>query len=140
MEIQKLEWKYTKPISGASQIHQIAEKIGLEPPKEYVSLAEKNNGGRPSKKRIDTGSETLQLKSFLRVDNVDEFNTVLNVYNTIKTIDSRLLPFADDSFGNFFCLFFHDKNATPSVVFLDKENETFAEISQSFVSFINKLY
>lgn len=140
MAIQKLEWKYAKPISGTSQINQIAEKIGAELPKEYISLAEKNNGGRPSKKRIGTGNETLQLKSFLRVDNVDEFDTVVNVYNVIKTIDSRLLPFADDSFGNFFCFFFYDKNATPSVVFLDKENETFVEISQSFASFINELY
>lgn len=137
--MQEIEWKYAKPLSE-SLIPKVAYLSGVTLPDEYISIAKSNNGGRPNKENLDIAGDTLEIKRFLRIDNSDDFENIFDVYSSIKNIENRLFPFAVDSFGNYFCFLSISENLSPSVVFLDMEQEKYYQVSDSFLSFMNALY
>ena len=128
-------WKYVKPIEGSTILNELEEELGIKFPKSYVDCATLNNGGRPPKNKVD---DNLTMRSLVRIDELAE----LNVSETLKTIKDRLpskiIPFADDSFGNYFCFDFSQANE-PSIVFWDHEEKTdkaLTPVTDSFEKFI----
>ena len=131
-------WKYVKPIKGSTVLNKLEEELGIKFPKSYVDCATLNNGGRPPKNKVN---DNLTMRSLVRIDELAE----LNVSETLKTIKdrlpSRIIPFADDSFGNYFCFDFSQANE-PSIVFWDHEEKTdkaLMLVSDSFDNFIARI-
>lgn len=139
MSFQDFEWKYVKVIQGELSIYRVTNEAGVSLPPNYIELAKKNNGGRPDKKIFDYENDSLSVKSFLRVDSSDKFDSVEENYNLLKSINKNLFPFAVDSFGNYFCLFQKNPDQEPCVVFMDMEQEKFTELAGNFENFMNKL-
>jgi hypothetical protein len=139
MNIQELEWKYVKKYSGKNLLGELEKESGLALPESYKTMAEKHNGGRPNKRIFGSGDGALPLRSFLRVDETEDASSAAFAHERVKKINNKLFPFADDSFGNYFCLFPSNDSSEPVVVFLDMELEKMTELSESFSSFMNSL-
>ena len=139
MNIQKLEWKYVKEYAGKSLLGELEKKSGLTLPEAYKTMAEKYNGGRPNRRVFGSGDDALPLRSFLRVDETDDASSIAFAYSQVRKIDNKLFPFADDSFGNYFCFSPSKDNSEPNVVFLDMELDTTKKLSESFSEFMKSL-
>lgn len=139
MKNLQLKWKYIKNLTGEICINDIANKIGIKLPEYYTDMAIQFNGGRPNKKTLNSSENDLSIRSFLRVDKTNDPSSISYVYEIVKKINDRLFPFADDSFGNYFCFLPSSNNSNVEVVFVDMEIEKIILLSDSFESFINSL-
>ena len=128
-------WKYVKPIEGNSVLNKLEEKLGVKFPKSYVDCVTSNNGGRPPRNKVN---DSLMMRSLVRIDESAEIN-VLNTLDTLKdSLLPKIIPFADDSFGNYFCFDF-SKSGEPLIVFWDHEEKrenALSPVADSFEKFI----
>lgn len=130
-----MSWKYVKTLDGPSVIPHIEAKLGVKFPLSYVECATINNGGRPEHTRI---SDDFAVKALVRIDE----NADLNLTKTKNILSDRLpekmIAFANDSFGNYFCFDFASSNE-PKVVFWDHEDNSITVVANSFDEFLSLL-
>jgi hypothetical protein len=134
----ELIWRYCKQIEGADVLEGFASK-GFIFPESYHACAEKNNGGRPDKKEIETGGQTLSFRRLLRIDTEGAEN-VGKVYDALQDIAPNVIPFGDDSFGNYFCFVWPEGKQEPRVFFLDHETMRLTPVASSFDQFLDMLH
>lgn len=142
-----LKWICENNIVESTTISKAEDILSVKFPKEYVQIIMKNDGGYPNPNRFDLdGSEEI-FNNLLSFDEEDISN-ILDVYNDVKDrLIEKVIPFAEDPFGNLICFDYrNNNNEQPKVVFWkhekafnDKENAiTF--ICNTFTEFLNMLH
>jgi hypothetical protein len=134
----ELTWRYCKQLEGINILGGFVEE-GFIFPASYRTCAEKNNGGRPDKKEIDAGDQQLSFRRLLRIDSEGTEN-IREVYESLRDLNLNIIPFGDDSFGNYFCFVWPDGAREPEVCFLDHETERLTPVASSFEQFLDMLY
>ena len=123
-----------------------AEAIfGIEFPRDYVECIMKNDGGYPKPNRFNVNGNEEVLNNLLSFDEEDCSN-MIDAYNDVKDrLIEKVIPFAEDSFGNLIC-FDYRNNEQPTIVFwaheeafTDKEAAT-SYLCDSFTDLLSMLH
>lgn len=122
------------------------EKIGHPLPSAYREFLLAHNGGRPIPSVIDINdcpSGATDVQVFLGLTGPFESETLEWSWDVFRgRIPERLLPIADDSFGNLFCLSLTG-NDVGQVFFLDRYEESESRpyfVAKDFNEFLDKIY
>ncbi len=136
-----IEWdRCDLPITESDLI--VVEKFfGFSLPIDFRNALFHINGGRPFLREFDienrSGCVFVKLISFK--DN-NGSRTPITVFKNIENWlpkHLKIVPFADDPFGNFLC-FSYQENSCP-VVFLDHETSTVTKVCNTFTEFLDCL-
>jgi hypothetical protein len=130
----ELNWRYCKPVSGKNVLVSFAQE-GFSLPSDYCECAEKNNGGRPDRQVLNVGGMKLSFRRLLRIDDSDSEN-VKAVFDSLKDSVPGIVPFGDDSFGNYFCFSWAENKDQPAVCFLDHETKEVTHVAANFGEFL----
>ncbi|HMY18600.1 MAG TPA: SMI1/KNR4 family protein, partial [Polyangium sp.] len=129
----------------AEDIDALETTVGKPFPPEYRAFLLAHNGGRPESAIVDiddcpAGASVVQM--FLGVTGPVESETLEWSWKVFQgRIPERLLPVADDPFGNLFCLSLDDQDRG-CVFFLDRYEESPAQphlAARSWNDFLAKL-
>lgn len=134
--MNKLTWKYIKPILDVNTIEIFQKQNSIELPKEIINCFIENNGGRPNIKYFDTLISKGHIIKSLLSFNDDDFDTIYDAYNAIKQEHPHLIPVFSDPFGNYIC-YDHLNN---DIVYWLHENSNIEKITNNFTDFLNILY
>lgn len=114
-------------------IKEYEESNGLKLPISLKNFLKKYNGGETPKTFIKTKGISSDIRVFYGLGNVS-YNFSKN--RCIEKGDKLLLPFAEDSFGNFWAV---DVGECGKVYFINHEQENLVIlVDESFTEFINK--
>ena len=124
-----MECKYVKPLKDKSVIEAFFAEHGVEIPQGFLELFSTINGGRPEQNEcvLKDGSERV-INNFLSFNEEDKEN----VYKAIRRVsedNDKLVPFAKDPGGNYFCLF------DGHVVFWFHEDGEIIDVAETFEQF-----
>ena len=137
--MNELTWKVARPLTDEAPIRKLEELIGTNLPNDYVECVMKNNAGYPSLEifKTSTGIERI-FNNLLTFDESKKANIFQTYESLCVTTENRtLLPFAEDSFGNYICFDFSGSNMR--VVFWEHETQRIEIISSTFTEFLTKL-
>ena len=120
----EVKWKYVKPLESKAIVRDFLTIHQIELPREMVSIIEKNNGGRPSNKRIVTVSQKEYVFNSLLSYNKKDLETIYMVFPDVFK-GTTLYPIGTDPAGNFICydykakyyvFYDHELNLTERIV------------------------
>ena len=139
-----VHWENIKQLVGGSILPELEKELGIRFPASYVECVMKNNGGDSVRDGIfsEELDEVLDVRNLLRIDQGK--SNIRNVYyrlmNSSRDIPSNFVPFAKDSFGNFYCFAFKG-DAEPEVIFWnhDFDDGDITTVASSFDDFLNRL-
>jgi len=127
------------------EVEAFEKKLGHPLPSAYRDFLLAHNGGRPIPSVIDiddcpSGASDVQV--FLGLTGQFESETLEWSWDVFRErIPERLLPIADDSFGNLFCLSLTGNDAG-QVLFLDRYEESESRpyfVGKDFTEFLSKI-
>lgn len=128
------------------EVEAFEKKIGHRLPPAYREFLLAHNGGRPIPAVIDIDdcpSGASEVQVFLGLTGTFESETLEWSWNVFRErIPERLLPIADDPFGNLFCLSLEGTDAG-QVLFLDRYEESESRpyfVAKDFNEFLGKIY
>lgn len=100
--VQKLTWKYVKPLHDNQAVTVFLQKNSVTLPEDLVDFLTSNNGGRPSEKLFNTDKgKGYVFKSLLSYNDEDKEN-IGKVYPRLFE-GTTLYPIGSDASGNFVC-------------------------------------
>lgn len=127
------------------EVAAFEEKIGHRLPSAYRDFLLAHNGGRPIPAVVDIDdcpSGASEVQVFLGLTGAFESETLEWSWNAFRgRIPERLLPIADDPFGNLFCLSLEGMDAG-QILFLDRYEESESRpyfVAKDFNEFLSKL-
>ncbi len=146
--MSSINWLSRKPPTDTSLVKKLEHSLGVSFPKKYVEIVSKFPMGHPDKMCFDMPGRQEAVFSRLLEIPLDNNGGIYSDYNFISRNleSSRIIPFAEDPFGNFICFDYHDTNSNPSVVFWDHEadsdagEESLKFVANSFDEFLDMLY
>lgn len=129
-----LDWTRVKPLVNKNAIAEFEAKYAVSLPEDFKKCIVENNAGRPRPNAIlsKDGNE-FDVKVLLSYNKNDIENIYKVIDYFITNYKGKLLPFASDSAGNYYC--FNNE----SVVLWTQENEI-VSICNSFADFARNLY
>ncbi len=95
-----MEWYLKIDVKDITVFNQIEEKRNIKLSAVFRKFIMDFNGATPSKNRIMIGQTERVFGGVLsfNVEDMENVYSVLNIFN-----DKNIIPFARDSFGNYFC-------------------------------------
>lgn len=125
-----MEMKFVKPILDGTAMDKFFEEVGIQIPEAFQDFFIENNGGRPINNQcmLLNGNEKI-LNTFLSFNESDKEN-VYKARRRVEVDDMKLIPFANDPSGNYFCI------KDGRVIFYSHEDSEEMEICDSFDAFI----
>lgn len=145
-----LEWRWALPPAGREDVAALERELGVRLPEDYVAVALRHHGGRPTRHLLDFGGERekvfLSLHG-LRADPDNPGRSVLESHRNLRQYggDERIVPFADDPAGNLYC-FDYRGGEPPSIVYWDHElaaedpESALTAVAGSFTELLDRLY
>lgn len=125
-----------QPPPSDNAIREVEEQLGLELPPSYVAALQFCNGARPEANRYHLHDSDYSIAEFLDIVHVGQVKRLQDEYNP-----SSRIPFAEDSFGNAFCIG-TDMGEHDQIFFMDHEipgDNAFRLIAPSFDAFFEGL-
>ena len=135
-----VEWKYAEPLSDDEDLHALEEHVMLPLPTDFRAFVREHNGALPKPNAISlSGGWEVLVNHLLRIESTAVDN--LRACATALWQEHRamkLLPFANDPFGNLFCFEYSGREVT-GVVFWDHENGASSRVGSTFSEFVEAL-
>lgn len=131
MALQK--WFRPKPLQDPDAIRKLEKEYGVKLSKELAACILANNGAnpRPDVVPFPNGSSS-DMKALLSY-NKDDLENIYDVIDFfVKHYKGRLVPFAGDSFGNYYC------EMGKQIVYWTQEGKVFA-LYDSFEDLLESL-
>ena len=100
-----ITWRRVKKLNEPDAISAFEERYGFLIPNALKECISKNNGGRPNPKVFTTNSGAeYEVKALLsyNAEDVESIYKVIDFF--IKEYGTSMLPFAEDSGGNYYCV------------------------------------
>jgi len=131
-----IEWIGGEPTTRENILSlEKSEKIKL--PRVYKETILLHNAASPIPETIDCENLQFEVNNLLDI-NGDECNSIIFAKDILNDNGhTNLLPFAADSFGNYFCFNLLSNN---SVVFWSNEDNSIHNLCETFEEFLGKLY
>lgn len=121
--MDKILWKYVKPLKNEEIIKNFLQEHNIELPKQLIECITKNNGGRPSTYLFDTNKGKEYVFQSLFSYNYEDKNSIYKIYSSIFE-NSILYPLGIDASGNIVC--YHQEKKT--YVLWKHENDELEDI------------
>lgn len=132
MALQK--WSKPKPLNNPIAIKQLEEKYDFSLSDDLVNCILANNGARPRPNTIELeNGEENDVKVLLSYNDSDSENIYKVIEYFVNTYNSKLIPFAVDSAGNYYC-------EQEKKIVLWTQNEEILPVCNSFSQFLESLY
>lgn len=101
-------------------ISNIETAFGVKFPNDYVEIIMKNDGGYPKPNRFNVNGNEEVFNNLLSLNEEDSSN-LIDTYNDVEDrLVEKVIPFAEDPFGNLIC-FDYRTNNQPIIVFWEHE-------------------
>ena len=133
LKMSNVKWTRISPvIEVQDQVEKFEQDYNVILPSDFKSFVYENNYGTPTPDSISVSgfgdTDVKRLLSYIS-------NDTETVYQVIKYfIPNKLIPFAADSYGNYFC-FHGDK-----VVFWDHETDEQYDMGCTFTGFLQMIH
>ncbi len=111
------EWKYVKRLNDDNAVKSFLDKYNVNLPEKLRDIIEKNNGGRPTNKRILTETNKEYVFKNLLSYNDNDLDNVYSFYPSMFE-NKNIYPLAMDSSGNFICYEF----SSEKIILLNHES------------------
>lgn len=128
------KWSRVKPLKDPKSIEVIEKKFGCNLSSELKDCILENNGGRPKLDfiKLENGEE-YDVKILLSY-NEDDIENIYKVSEFfIKNFNGKMIPFASDSAGNYYC------ECDGKIVLWTQDDEVLS-VCDGFKDFLNSLY
>ncbi len=131
--MSELFWKYVKPLQNVDAIQKFEDENSISFPEDLKEILLKFNGGRPSMRYYDIGTEKdKEFKTLLSFNKTD-VESVYKYY-PLDTKEQKLIPFASDPSGNYFVL-------KENTIFLwNHEKDMCIFLANNFTEFLKTLH
>lgn len=141
----QIKWNFVKNDIGYEIVNSIEEVFTIQFPIDYIECVISNNGGYPKPDRFTIKENEEVFNNLINLNLQTEYN-IIETYNNVKDrLVEKVIPFADDPFGNLIC-FDYRKGNVPTIVFWehekaykDKEN-AIKYVCDSFTDLLNMLH
>lgn len=135
----EMNWNHEHNIITDDMIKNVERILKVNFPEDFIYIIKKYDGGYPSPNKItfDGNVEIVNnLVSFLE----DDVGFILDICEETEHFNNtKLIPIAEDPFGNLFCYDFDDKKNR--IVFWNHENFSDKKfVCNSFTEFIQMLH
>lgn len=115
-----IKWICENDNVGIATICKIEEFFNIKFPKDYVETVIENDGAYPIPNRFNINGSEEVFNNLLSFDENDS-SYIVDVFNDVKDrLLDRIIPIAEDPFGNLIC-FDYRTNNKPSIVFWEHE-------------------
>ncbi len=130
-----IKWKYKIELRNKAVFKEIEEERNISFPKDLKDFVIEANAATPDKYKVMVGSDERVLGAVLSFNRDDEdVDTAFTAFEAIN--DVKLIPFAIDSFGNYFCY----ETDSKKIVFWNHENDKVTSSECDLKTFIDSLY
>lgn len=134
-----MQWKFIKTLENKDIIKLYEEKYQITFPKEFISLIERYNGGRPRPNNFNCKSISGCVFKSLLSFNPNDRENIFNTKECLKDeLPENLIPFATDPAGNLICFKYTSGNT--SIVYWMHETEEIHDICETINELLNNLY
>lgn len=107
------------PVASEARVQASERVLGVPLPADYLAVARSEQGRAPSPATVTLadGSHTV-FNHLLHFESSPESTSLIGVWQDLEDIlPERVIPFAGDPGGNFFCFDYRNGAAQPPVVF-----------------------
>lgn len=142
----KIEWKknfmewncYENNIITEDMIKEIEEYFNISFPQDFLDVIKNYDCGHPHPNAINIdGYEEILSNIVSFCENHTSY--IINIFEDIEDFrDKRLIPIAEDPFGNIFC--YRMENNGIDIVFWDHENNEEKYVCNKFSELLALLY
>lgn len=134
--MNNIEWKRIKALKELDSIEEFEKEKDIRLPDDLKELVLKNNGARPSLRLVELSShKELEIKALLSFNKDD----IENIYNNIDffklEFNGKILPFATESSGDYFCIDLGNK----SIVYWEHETNEIKYVASNLDEFLAML-
>lgn len=116
--MDKITWKYIKPVKDEKIITEYLRRYNIQLSSKMIECLKKNNGGRPSKYQFDTEKGKGYVFQSLFSYNLEDKCTIYDIYPNVFE-NTSLFPIGLESGGNIIC---YDQNGKHYVLW-NHEND-----------------
>lgn len=134
-----MDWNYENHIITDEMVKSVKSILKVNFPEDFLAIIKKYDGGYPSPNKItiDGNTEIVNnLVSFLE----DDVSFIVDIFEETEYLkNTKLIPIAEDPFGNLFCYDFNDGRS--EIVFWNHEKFNDKKIvCNNFTEFIQMLH
>lgn len=104
--MKEMVWNYVKPLENPDSVKAFLRVHGISLPEMAVECLEKNNGGRPDRKRFDTDKGKEYVFQCLLSYNGNDQQSIHRYYADFEK--RGIYPVAMDAAGNIICIDLED--------------------------------
>ncbi|KOC79049.1 SMI1/KNR4 family protein [Bacillus velezensis] len=143
-----VEWDFGEhPISN-EEIQEVENTLQVKFPKDYLKYVKSYSGATPTPETFDFEGRKGIAFGYLHSFHEDSESYIINVSNRYRDgrMPDKVIPIADDVFGNEICFDFRKNHSNPPLVFWDHEiafenpESALSHICNSFTELVDKLY
>ncbi|WP_044783808.1 SMI1/KNR4 family protein [Bacillus thuringiensis] len=124
-------------------IQQIEQYLDVKFPIDFIECVKKYDGGYPRPKIFDIPNQDENVFSKRLTFDLESRNSIIQVYEDAKDrLIDKVYPFGKNSFGNHLCFDYQNNPESPTIVFLDHEEEmekAIYSVCSSFTELLNSL-
>ncbi|MEO1530399.1 MAG: SMI1/KNR4 family protein [Planctomycetota bacterium] len=137
---ESVDWDDPIPAPSQEEIAAVERVLGVQLPSDFIEFCRHYHGGFPDPDEIEVeGFGTTMVNSIIPfVDVPDErIRSIVSVVEAVEGLHHKLVPFAVEPGGNYFC--FDYRSANQKVVFWFHEQSTIFDVCDSFTEFVEIL-
>ena len=117
-----IEWDNPDKLVSRHYVLEVARKMGVHFPQDYIECVLENNGASAEPEAFDVNEVERVFGSLLSYDE-KRIENILKIYENYKgTIPNQVIPFAIDPSGNLICFDYKNHEENPIVVFWEHED------------------
>lgn len=126
-------------------ISKVEDIFGVIFPKDFIEVIIKNDGAYPKPNRFKVNGREEVFNNLLSFSEGD-YSNIIDTYNDVRDrLIEKIIPFAEDPFGNLICFDYRVNNQL-QIVFWDHEkavnckDSAISYVCDSFSGFLSMLY
>ena len=143
-----VKWDFGEHPVSNEEIIEVENMLQVKFPKDYLEYVKIYSGATPSPETFDLEDREGVAFGYLHSFHKESESYIVNVSNRYRDgrMPDKVIPIADDVFGNEICYDFRKGLSSPSIVFWDHEiahedpDRALSHICDSFPELVNKLY
>ncbi|SMO63818.1 SMI1/KNR4 family protein [Melghirimyces algeriensis] len=129
-----VRWKSSNKTATDTEIQIVEKELDIRFPQDFVLCVKKNNGGCPEPNVINIKGSGEVFRQLLDFHHDQPMYIVEEAEDLqIEGLSERIIPFANDPFGNYFCFDYRESESNPAIVFYDHETDPDDDMALTYV-------
>lgn len=137
--MKHINWSYTESGVDKQLIVKFENDHNVIFPPDYVNLLCVSNGASPDKAIFSIGDDEFAVNYFLSWSSESDVSIISAYDHLAKEHSAKIIPFANDAFGNLICFNFEKGKENPTIEFWYHEQDQFFFLANDFTTFMNSL-